>query len=107
MIDAEFTVQKAPRQTRPGTTPAPEPPDDAGSNGTHWIDKTDSAGVSLRVRFWAWTDKQTLTREQVYTALGVEHIHDYAGTMGDAKTAIEKWVKAQTEAAAQGQAVPA
>jgi len=89
MIDAEFTVQKPPHQTRP--------PEDTGSNGEHWIDKTDSAGVALRVRFWAWTDRQTLTREQVYTALGVEHIHDFAGTMGDAKTAIEKWVKAQAD----------
>ena len=105
MIEGDFTVQKSPRQTRPGTTPAPEPPDDAGSNGTHWIDKTDSAGVSLRVRFWAWTDKQTLTREQVYQALGVKSVHDYVGTMDDARAAIEKWIAEQAAAVMAG--VPA
>ena len=46
-----------------------------------------------------------MTREQVYQALGVEHIHDYVGTMGDAKKAIEKWVTEQAAAVMTG--VPA
>ena len=83
------------------TTPTPEPAD-TGSNGTHWIDKKDSAGVALRVRFWAWTDKQTLTREQVHKALGVKSVHDYTGTMDDARAAIEKWIKAQAAAVMAG-----
>ena len=59
-VDGEGNVITVTATTIPEpqtTTSAPAPPDDAGSNGTHWIDKTDRDGVSLRVRFWAWTDK--------------------------------------------------
>jgi hypothetical protein len=81
--------------TEPTTTP--EPPEDAGSNGIHWIDKVDKHGREIRPAFWAWAkNTMALTEAQVYEALGVEHIHDYTGTMGDAKTAITKWVAEQS-----------
>lgn len=68
-------------------TPQPETPK------AHWIDTPE-----VRSKFWAWTRNMlTLSDEQVHQALGVEHIHDYAGTMIEAKTAIENWVKAQAK----------
>jgi len=85
-----------------GTDPEPEPGPPADTTPQTWPDKTDSEGVSLRVRFWAWADKQALTREQVYTALGVEHIHDFPGTLGDAKMAVVRWVKAQADKVPSG-----
>ena len=68
------------------------------SNGQHWIDKVDSQGRQLRVRFWQWArDTLGLTDAEVYTALAVEHIHDFTGTMEDAKFKIEQWVAADAE----------
>jgi hypothetical protein len=65
-------------------TPTPATP------APHWI-KDDAT----RKRFWAWTDGQTLTRDQVHEALGVEHIEDYEGTKADAMKAINEWIVAQ------------
>ena len=46
-----------------------------------------------RRRFWAWTSETLgLSSRDVYTALGVEQVHDYAGSMADAKAAIESYV---------------
>ena len=57
-------------------------------NDVHWID-SDTA----RKRFWAWTkDTLALTKAEVYEALGVARIHDYPGTMGDAKSDIESYL---------------
>jgi hypothetical protein len=61
----------------------PEPSDEP-----HWIDDERA-----RRRFWAWTSETLgLSSRDVYTALGVEHVHDYAGSMTDAKAAIESYV---------------
>jgi phage recombination protein Bet len=57
----------------------------------HWIDSQQ-----VRSRFWGWAyNTMTLSEEQVYAALGVDQIHDYPGTMQDAKGAIEEYVAAQ------------
>lgn len=62
----------------------------------HWIDDQN-----VRRRFWAWTRNTLgLTDDEVHTALGVDHIPDYPGTMQDAKTVIEAWVNEQNDRAA-------
>lgn len=54
----------------------------------HWIDD-----VRVRTRFWAWCREQlALTDSDVLTALDVPEVRWYAGTMQDAKSAIEKYV---------------
>jgi len=68
------------------------------ASSAHWIDDP-----KVRARFWAWTGKLTLTKEQVHKALGVKSVHDYAGTMDDARAAIEKWIKAQAAAVMAGE----
>lgn len=59
----------------------------------HWI-----TNPKVRARFWAWTgDTLGLDGEQVHTALGVEHVEEFAGTMDEAKTAILNWNAARKE----------
>jgi len=75
--------------------------DNVPSNGEHWIDKVTTSGP-IRKRFWAWAtgdgeNSRGLTTEQVYEALEVESIHDFAGTMGDAKAQIDAWIADQSE----------
>lgn len=62
--------------------PAPRPP----AKAQHWIDDP-----VVRARFWAWA-KGTLklTEDQIYDALGVEKIHDFTGSMSDAKRILEE-----------------
>lgn len=57
----------------------------------HWIDDD-----KVRARFWAWTNSISLTNEEVYEALGVEHVHDYTGTKDDARVAIEGYIEAHS-----------
>lgn len=57
----------------------------------HWIDDD-----KVRARFWAWTGDLGLTNEEVYEALGVEHVHDYTGTKDDARAAIEGYIEAHS-----------
>ena len=64
---------------------------------SHWIDGKTPRGASNRAHFWAWLKEKGLTDQQMYTALEVEHIHDYTGSMGDAKTRVMEWVKEQAE----------
>lgn len=67
-------------------------PESTNANGRHWIDRATARG-----RFWAWTkDTLALTEEQVYEALGVEHIHDYQFSMQAAKARILAWIEMQT-----------
>jgi len=75
-------------------TPEPERAEpEAPKPEKHWIDSQQ-----VRGRFWAWCyNTMTLTEAQVYEALGVEHVHDYTGTMQDAKSAIEAWVAEQQD----------
>lgn len=55
----------------------------------HWIDNENT-----RKRFWAWTNSISLTNEEVYEALGVEHIHDYTGSKSEAVAAINAYIEA-------------
>lgn len=67
---------------------------------THWIDSVDTQGRPIRNRFWAYTNELGLTNDQVHKALGVESVKDYAGSMADARKAIDDWINAQV---AQGE----
>lgn len=72
------------RRARVATPPEPQP---------HWVTQEPR-----RKAFWAWTGDQGLSDAEVHTALGVEHLEQYAGTPGDAKTVIAAWIKAKIEA---------
>ena len=72
--------------------------DGNGGDSVHWIDKVDKHAKPIRPQFWAWAGQTMgLKNEQVYEALGVEHIHDFTGSMQDAKTKIEEWVGTQAK----------
>jgi len=58
-----------------------------GGGEGHWIDRDD-----VRKRFWMWVRGELeLSEEQAHEALGVEHVRDYAGTMDQAKAALEEY----------------
>ena len=59
----------------------------------HWI-----KDPKVRKRFWTWAGEQTLSREQVHEALGVDHVEEYKGTMQEAKAQLEAWLTKQIEA---------
>ena len=61
--------------------------EEIGNSTRHWID-----GPKARKAFWAWT-KGTLklSEEQVHDALGVESVHDFQGTMNEAKAVLESY----------------
>lgn len=64
-----------------------------GAQTAHWIDRP-----AVRKRFWAWTGQELgLTRAEVHTALGVESVKDFEGTMEDARARITAWLATQTE----------
>ena len=61
--------------------PAPKP---------HWIDNPKA-----RTKFWVYTKNDIgLTEEQVYEALGVKSIHDFDGTMQQAKDKLDTYADA-------------
>lgn len=62
----------------------------------HWIDSTIN-GQAVRPKFWAFA-KEALTEEQVYEALGVTSIHDYTGSMDDAKEVILGYIDTKADA---------
>lgn len=77
-----------------------------GNGDIHWIDSQTRNGKKVSAMFWAWAtgdseDSRGLTEEQVYTALGVEHIHDFTGTMVEAKAKIDAWIAEQQALEAQ------
>jgi len=88
VIEGQFTNTPQPTQ---------EPAKSNGGNGEapHWIDAVDERGRPIRARFWAKMGEMTLTREQVHEALGVKSLRDFDGSMKDAMTKIEDWLKAQ------------
>jgi len=71
---------------------------DGDDKPPHWIDSVDTQGRPVRNRFWAYTNELGLTKDQVHEALGVKSVRDYAGSMADARKAIDDWVNAQVEA---------
>lgn len=69
---------------------SPPPP----SNAKHWVDD-----ATVRKRFWAWAKGPLgLTEEQVYEGLKVKQVHDFTGTMGMAKLALEAFAIDEEEA---------
>lgn len=73
---------------------APQRPNPKPEKAMHWIDNP-----KIRTRFWAWA-KGTLymTEERVYQELGVKRIHDFTGTMQDAKRILEEATVGKEEA---------
>jgi hypothetical protein len=54
----------------------------------HWIDRPEA-----RRRFWSYVRETLVINDsEVHAALGVESLHDYAGTMQDAKAALDAFV---------------
>jgi hypothetical protein len=91
----DVTPKPAQKQAKSaqGATSQASAASDNGGDKPHWIDRTSKAGKPIRAAFWAWAkDTLALSDEQVYQALGVDHVHDYAGTMDEAKAQIEAWV---------------
>ena len=52
----------------------------------HWIDDPKTKNG-----FWAWVGDQGLSSDEVYRALAVEGMHDFPGTIGEAKMKIHGW----------------
>lgn len=57
----------------------------------HW-----SLNDQIRQRFWAKTHGELrLSNNEVYAALGCEHLNEFAGTMAEAFNRIEDWIRTQ------------
>ena len=70
----------------------PEPElvkDEPTKKKAHWIDD-DKA----RAGFWAWVGEQGLDSDAVYKVLGVESMHDFTESRGDAQMRIKAWANA-------------
>jgi hypothetical protein len=63
----------------------------------HWIEKHTESGTPVRNIFWQRMSDLGLSNDQVHKALGVESVKDYAGSMADARKAIDDWINAQVE----------
>jgi hypothetical protein len=65
-----------------------------GAAAKHWIDNPPD-----QRKFWAWVKSKdsTLTVAEVHKLLGVEHIHDLKGSIGDAMNAIVAALAAATK----------
>lgn len=65
----------------------PIDPDDTApmTSAPHWIDDDKT-----RSSFWAWCGKRGIDDVAVHETLKVKHLDEYAGTVGDAKTALAK-----------------
>ena len=74
VLDEDFEDDEAPTQREPKAEP-------------HWIESD-----VVRKRFWAYVGSLTLSEADVHEALSVEHIKEYAGTMAEAKAALDKYV---------------
>jgi len=57
--------------------------EDAPTDTPHWSNDEKS-----RKRYFDWLNKHNWTAEDAKTALGVEHIADYDGSLGDVFTAL-------------------
>lgn len=80
----------APRQTQPA--PAQPKPAPAQQPKAHWIDDPKA-----RARFWAYTKNELgLEKDEVYDALGVASLHDYAGSMQAAKDKLDTYADAKS-----------
>jgi hypothetical protein len=53
-----------------------------------WID--DQA---MRANWFAWLKDQNVNQEQALAILNIERFHDFAGTLGGAKTIVTQWKK--------------
>jgi hypothetical protein len=66
-------------------------PDIEFDSTPHWIEDVDT-----RKRFWAWCGSQGLSKSEVHTALGVEHVADFAGDKSAAQDAIQAFIDRNT-----------
>ncbi|HMN10862.1 MAG TPA: phage recombination protein Bet [Bellilinea sp.] len=80
----------APRQPQPA--PAQPKPAPAQQPKAHWIDDPKA-----RARFWAYTKNELgLEKDEVYDALGIASLHDYAGSMQAAKDKLDTYADAKS-----------
>ena len=68
---------------------------EGSSRPPHWIDDGET-----RRKFWAYIARQGMSEQELVDALGVQHVHDFTGTMQDAKAQIDAFVAARSQAAA-------
>lgn len=90
-------VREPPEPTKPEATETTT----TNGNGPnepepHWIEDE-----KRRVAFWAWAGGKGLDSEAVHNALNVEHVEEFTGTAGQAKTLVVEWIKAGQELAAK------
>lgn len=65
---------------------------DLGAEKPHWIDNSKA-----RTKFWLYTKNDLgLDKDEVYDALGVKSIHDYPGTMQEAKDKLDLYADAKS-----------
>lgn len=57
------------------------------TDGKHWIESEN-----VRKRFWVYANVLTLSDADVHAALEVEHVGEYAGTMPEAKAALDAYI---------------
>lgn len=86
-VEAEYTEME-----EPGEEPAPVQtalPADLPPQEMHWIDD-----ATVRNRFWAFAGGLGLDEDAVHDALG-GRVHDFKGTMADARKKLEQYATAQ------------
>lgn len=84
--------QNAPHATQPNKqAQTPPQPQNAPEIG-HWIDN-----VELRKGFFKWLEQRKISEMEAKGILGVEHFHDYTGTIGVAKTVINAYITANSK----------
>lgn len=73
----------------------------AAKSTGHWIDDEKT-----RRRFWTWTRNDlNLVTDDVYRALGVDHIHEFTGTPAEARDTLRGYADAKAAMADAAQAV--
>jgi phage recombination protein Bet len=73
----------------------------AAKSTGHWIDDEKT-----RQRFWTWTRNDlNLVTDDVYRALGVDHIHEFTGTPAEARDTLRGYADAKAAMADAAQAV--
>jgi len=79
-------------KTQPETKPSPAPKqaEPAAPPEPHWSEDADT----LR-KFWAWTGSQTLSKDDVHTALHVTHLKEFSGDKREAMALISAYVTQQ------------
>ena len=90
----EVQPDAAPVQPQNGNGHKDAAPSD---NEQHWIDSVDKHNRPIRVRWWTKMDGLGLNHDEVYEALEVQHMHDFAGDMKEAMAKIDEYISAHAK----------